>query len=139
VLASAAAGALAWSLHPLRVEVVAWANGRGHGQAVLLALVALLLHARAHRGAPASRWRAVAAPAACSLAALLSHPIVVGAAPAFLLLDVALGRLGGAAGWWTPAARRVLLERLPSARPRRRCWRCSAAGPTPRRGSGTTA
>lgn len=114
---AAAAGALAWSLHPLRAEVVAWSNSRGHAQATLLAFLALLLYVRAHRedGTAALPWRAVGLSAAAFLAALLSHPIAIGVAPLFVLADVHLGRLGGAAGWWSPAARRVLVEKLPYA------------------------
>jgi protein O-mannosyl-transferase len=115
VLASAAAGALAWSLHPLRAEVVAWSNSRGHVQAGLFTLLSLLTYLRAHRDdTPAPHpWRAVAVSAGCYLAALMSHPIAIGAAPLFVLLDVHLGRLGGVAGWWRGAARRVLLEKVP--------------------------
>ncbi len=115
--ACAALGALAWSLHPLRAEVEAWSNSRGHAQAGFFAVLSLLLYLRGRRpGAPERPpWRAAALPAACFLAALLSHPVALGVAPVFLLLDVHLGRLGGQAGWWTPAARRVLLEKLPFA------------------------
>jgi protein O-mannosyl-transferase len=117
VLVSAAAGALAWSLHPLRAEVVAWSNSRGHVQAGLFTVLSLLVYVRGHRDdAAAPRpWRTAVLSAGCFLAALLSHPIAIGAAPLFPLLDLHLGRLGGAAGWWTPAARRVLLEKLPFA------------------------
>jgi len=117
VVVAAAVGALAWSLHPLRVEVVAWSNSRGHAQATLFAFLSLLVYLRAHReGAPSPHpWRASALSVAAFLAALLSHPIAIGVAPVFVLLDVHLGRLGGQAGWWTPAARRVLLEKVPFA------------------------
>ena len=58
VLLSAAAGALAWSLHPLRVEVVAWANSRGHALAAFFLLLSLLLYVRTHRedAPPRRRW-----------------------------------------------------------------------------------
>lgn len=117
VLASAAAGALAWSLHPLRAEVVAWSNSRGHAQAAFFLLLSLLAYLRTHRegGPPRRAWPGTALAAAAFLAALLSHPFVIGATPLFLLLDVHLGRLGGASGWWSPPARRVLLEKLPFA------------------------
>jgi hypothetical protein len=117
VLASAAAGALAWSLHPLRVEVVAWSNSRGHAQAAFFLLLSLLAYLRAHRGLgpPRRTWPGTALAAAAFLAALLSHPFAIGATPLFLLLDVYLGRLGGPGGWWSPPARRVLLEKLPFA------------------------
>lgn len=117
VLLSAAAGALAWSLHPLRAEVVAWANSRGHAQAALFLLLSLLLYVRTHReDAPPQRRRAgTALAAAAYLAALMSHPIATSAAALYPLLDVYLGRLGGPSGWWSPAARRVLWEKLPFA------------------------
>lgn len=115
VLTCAAAGALAWSLHPLRVEVVAWSNSRGHAQAGLFTFLSLLAYLRAHRqDRPAPHfWRATVLPAALYLAALTSHPIAIGAAPVFVLLDLHLGRLGGQAGWWNPSTRRVMAEKLP--------------------------
>jgi len=117
VLVSAAAGALAWSLHPLRVEVEAWSNSRGHAQAGLLVFLALYAYLRGLREEAPRRgpFRAMALPAGLYLAALLCHPIAVGAAPIFVLLDLHLGRLGGAAGWWGPGPRRVVLEKLPFA------------------------
>lgn len=117
ILGSAAAGALLWSFHPLRVEVVAWCNSRGHAQAAFFTVLSLVVYLRAHRPERAARGPvARTAPAAAwYLAALLSHPIAVGALPIFPLLDVHLGRLGGEAGWWSRAARRVLLEKLPLA------------------------
>jgi tetratricopeptide (TPR) repeat protein len=117
VLVSAAAGALAWSLHPLRAEVVAWANSRGHAQAALFLLLSLLLYARARRedASPPRRWAGNGAALAAYLAALMSHPIATSAVALFPLLDVCIGRLGGPSGWWNPAARRVLWEKLPFA------------------------
>ena len=43
----ASAGALIWAVHPLRVEVVAWASGRMYCQAAFFLLIALITYLRA--------------------------------------------------------------------------------------------
>lgn len=99
---SAAAGALFWSLHPLRAEAVAWAVARGHA----LAFFFLLLCALAYlRSAQSRRW--YAASLSAYAAACLSYPSALGAALVPLLLDIEpLRRLHG-------RPRRVLAEKIP--------------------------
>jgi protein O-mannosyl-transferase len=100
--AATALGTLAWSIHPLRVEPVTWATDRSYSQALFFLLVALLLHLSWVQTRRRSRYvLAVVAFAA----AVLSYPIVLGAAGVLFLLDVApLGR---------PLDRRTVVEKLP--------------------------
>jgi tetratricopeptide (TPR) repeat protein len=116
--AGAAFAALLFSLHPLRVESVAWATERRDVLSGLFYLLAVLAYLRAceprppgERRAGAWYWVAVAA-AAC---ALLSKPMAVSLPVVLVLLDVyPLRRLGaGPSSWFAPAARRVWLEKLP--------------------------
>ena len=99
VSAAAAAAALLWSLHPLRVEPVAWITGRADvlcGTFVLLAIW-LYLEAVAGEGPDASRGR-LTASAASLAAGILSKGVAVTLPAVLLVLDVyplrRLGRLG---------------------------------------------
>jgi len=47
-LVCCALAALLWSLHPLRVEAVAWANGLPYGQTLFFLLLSLLTYLQAH-------------------------------------------------------------------------------------------
>ena len=115
LLLAASLGALLWSLHPLRVEPVAWANARGYSQALCLLLLSLLCYLRA--AAPAAQRRRMLLAASVLLygLSLLSHAIGLCLVLVLPILDaVPLDRLGGAAGWWrTQETRRVWLEKLP--------------------------
>ncbi|BDG07400.1 hypothetical protein [Anaeromyxobacter paludicola] len=107
---AAAAAALLWALHPLRVESVAWIVERKDvlsGCFALLATGAWLRYARRREeGGPAAAPYALAL--ALFVAAVLSKPMVVTWPAVLLLLDGLLGRLGDRAGW-----RRAILEKLP--------------------------
>lgn len=114
---AALAGALLWALHPLRVEVVAWASGRLYLQALALLLAATLAYLRA-QDAPAERgrpWRLAAL--AAYLASLLTYPVGLAYPVVLIALDVVvLRRLGPAVGgWWSSPARRVWREKVPFA------------------------
>ncbi|HLY37245.1 MAG TPA: tetratricopeptide repeat protein, partial [Candidatus Binatia bacterium] len=100
-LAGAALGALLWSVHPLRVESVAWVTERRDVLATFFTLVALLAYTRG--SIPATLAAAVFAVLAKASAMVI---------PVFLvILDVyPLRRLGGARGW---TVRRVWLEKVP--------------------------
>jgi tetratricopeptide (TPR) repeat protein len=110
---SAAFAALLFALHPLRVESVAWATERRDVLSGLFYLLTILAYLRAcERGERGRGWYWGAAGLfAC---ALLSKSIAVSVPVVLLILDVyPLRRLGGATGWWGPAARRVYLEKIP--------------------------
>ena len=106
--------ALAFGVHPLRVESVAWVTERRDvlsGLFYLLAVRAYLRYVAAR-----SAKGAYGAALGCFALALMSKSITVTLPGILVLLDIyPLRRLGGATGWVTPAARRVWLEKLPFA------------------------
>lgn len=109
--AGALVAALAFGIHPLRVESVAWVTERRDvlsGLFYILTLWAYLRYvARRSKGA---YWIALGSFAL----ALMSKSITASLPGVLVLLDIyPLKRLGGASGWLTPAARRVWLEKLP--------------------------
>ena len=110
--------ALTFSLHPLRVESVAWVTERRDVLSGLFFLLAIWAYLRycearaAERGG--GRWPYWAAVVLCGLA-LMSKVMAVSLPVILLLLDIyPLRRLGhGPRGWLGPSARAVLLEKLP--------------------------
>ncbi len=107
---AAAAGALFFSLHPLRVEGVAWASGLSHPLAAAFCFASTLAYLRA--GAAANRrvgWLVISW--VLFVAALFSKPAVVGLPFVFLLLDVyPMRRIGGERGWSGREPRRIWAE-----------------------------
>jgi Tfp pilus assembly protein PilF len=86
----AAWGALAWALHPLRVEPVAWATGLPYGLSLAFALGSVLvyLRGRGHRstkstGLVIDYWMAIALYAA----SILSYPMTLTLPLALLVLE----------------------------------------------------
>jgi hypothetical protein len=101
-------GALAFVLHPLNVESVAWISERKTVLASAFGLGAVFLYLeRAQRGARPVSWAVVACYAASLLAKAWFVPLPV----LLLVLDVVvLSRLGVAGKWpngWRVAARRI--------------------------------
>ncbi|OGK78412.1 MAG: hypothetical protein A2X52_19860 [Candidatus Rokubacteria bacterium GWC2_70_16] len=114
----AAAAALLFAVHPLRVESVVWLSERRDVLSGLFYLLTVLayLEAVAARSAGAvprgRRWYGAAL--VLFVAALLSKALVVSLPAVLVILDVyPLRRLGGEAGWGTPAARRIWAEKVP--------------------------
>ncbi|HEY5490017.1 MAG TPA: tetratricopeptide repeat protein [Gemmatimonadaceae bacterium] len=112
---SAAVAALAWSLHPLRVESVAWITERRDVLSGAFYFGALLAYLRSCT-VPARRagwyWVSVLA----FVAALLSKATAVTLLAVLVIVNVyPLGRIGGAAGWWNDAARRAWRDLVPFA------------------------
>lgn len=109
-----ALAAMLWSLNPLRVESVAWSCGRIYLAATALFLGALLAYLRAAReerdGRSGSRWRWLAVGA--YLASLLTYPIALFGAWAFVLLEIyPLRRVPVNAPWRAP--RKVWIQLAP--------------------------
>jgi tetratricopeptide (TPR) repeat protein len=110
-----AVAALAFAIHPLRVESVAWITERRDMLSLLFGLASVLAyvrsradHTRAHRW----YWGSVVL-FACTL---LSKATLVTLPAIFLLLNVyPLRRLGGGVGWSSAGARRVYRELAPFA------------------------
>jgi tetratricopeptide (TPR) repeat protein len=106
----AVVGTLAYSLHPMRVESVAWITERRDvlcGFFVLLSVLAYLRRVEAERkGEPGVRWLALSI--AAFAASLLSKALGVALPAVLLILDVyPLGRFKA------ESRGRVLLEKLP--------------------------
>ena len=116
---SAVFAALFFSLHPLRVEAVAWATERRDVLSGFFYLLTLLwyLKACAPGEDEAARPRRLAMAAGLYLVSLLSKGIGVSLPAVLILLDIyPLRRLPDAAGQWlSPQARGVWLEKLPFA------------------------
>lgn len=107
--ACAAAGALFFSLHPLRVEPVAWISARGQMQAATFTFLTLLAYLRAQRE-PARRGGWLALSVVLFAVCMLSRKLAIALPAVLLVIDhYALGRF--AREPW----RRVLLEKLPFA------------------------
>ena len=114
---AAAFAALFFSLHPLRVEAVAWASARGDVVAPAFFLVALLCYlqaaAPADRAPPHRRWfiYSLLAYALSLLAKGSTIPFPL----ALVALDIyPLGRLPGRTGkWFSSETQRVWWEKVP--------------------------
>jgi protein O-mannosyl-transferase len=119
LLVASAVAALIWAIHPLRVEVVAWASGRIYCQGMfflLTAAIAYLESVRAQRAAQfrARRWWLVAAIVAYA-ASSLTYPIGLTFVAVLLVLDVYVLRRIEANGEVSRSSqlRAVLIEKIP--------------------------
>ena len=88
------AGTLVWALHPLRVEVVAWASARIYAQSGCFLLVGTWCYLRALESAPGSpaAWRFRWAAAVALALSLLTYPISLSFVGVLVVLD-----------WYLPA------------------------------------
>jgi Flp pilus assembly protein TadD len=111
----AAAAALFFSIHPLRVESVVWITERRDLTSGFFFLLAVLsyLEAHARAGGPRTGWRLASLGA--TVLALGSKAIVMGLPLVLVILDVyPLRRLGPAPrDWLNERARPVWLEKIP--------------------------
>ena len=117
---AAAVAALFFALHPLRVEVVAWAVERQDalsGFFFLLTILLYLLAAKRQDGRVTARRLLLVASIGCYVLALLSKVMVVTLPVVLLVLDVyPLRRLkGNPLNWISRRFRPVLLEKVPYA------------------------
>jgi tetratricopeptide (TPR) repeat protein len=111
---SAAAVALAFALHPLRVESVAWATERRDVLSGFFYLLTILAYLRSCQVAERRRWTWYGGALALFGCALLSKSIAVSLPVILLILDVyPLRRIGGPVGWWSARVRAVYLETVP--------------------------
>ena len=107
--------ALAFAVHPLRVESVAWITERRDMLSLLFSLACVLVYLRALGDSTRFRrwytWSLV-----LYVCALLSKATAVTLPAALLVMNVVpLRRLGGGRGWWSVEARRVYAEIVPYA------------------------
>jgi protein O-mannosyl-transferase len=112
--AGAAIAAALYAVHPLRAEAVAWVSCQTFLHSALFWLLAILAYLRAHRDDRPRPWL-LAGCWALALAAMLSKAVAVTLPLVLVILDFyPLRRLGGGRGrTFSPAARRVWLEKLP--------------------------
>jgi protein O-mannosyl-transferase len=109
--------ALFFALHPLQVEVVAWAIGREMAVAGFFFFLTLLCYLKAFenesKGAP--HWRWMGAAWLFYAMSLLGKEVAMTLPFALLVMDVyPLRRLGGERGrWFGPQVRRLWWEKVP--------------------------
>src|SRR5213593_2360972 len=110
---SAGFAALVFAIHPLRAESVAWVTERRDVLSGLFYLSAILVYLRACEREARGRGRYWLSVAMFGCA-LLSKSMVVNLPVVLVILDVyPLRRLGGSIGWWSEAARRIYIEKIP--------------------------
>lgn len=105
-----------FAVHPLRVEVVAWASCQPYLVCTFFCLLTILCYFRAFPVESAARRGWIGLAFICFLAALLSKAVAVGIPIVLLILDAyPLRRIGWKeiGGWFGAAGRRVWLEKLP--------------------------
>jgi Tfp pilus assembly protein PilF len=110
-----AAAALFFAIHPLRAESVAWITERRDVLSGCFFLLAVLTYLVMVAAGASTRRRWLAISVAAYALAVMSKAIVVTLPAVLLILDVyPLRRLDPRPWtWFTPPARRVLLEKLP--------------------------
>ncbi len=115
LLIGSAIAALAWAIHPLRAETVAWASARIYCQATLFVLVSTWSYLRANESTGSTRTKWLAASVITFLASLLTYPIAIGFVCVLILLDYfPLRRFSlSRESILSRATRRVWLEKIP--------------------------
>ncbi|HEU4440202.1 MAG TPA: tetratricopeptide repeat protein [Methylomirabilota bacterium] len=112
----ALAAALFFSIHPLRVESVAWATERRDVLSGLWFLLAVLTYLVAVDRSGVRRRRWLAGSVACYALALMSKAIVMTLPAVLLILDIyPLRRIDRWRAWATAEGRRALAEKVPYA------------------------
>ncbi len=114
---SAALATALFAVHPLRVEIVAWATVQSYLLCALFSMLAVLAYLRAFPLDSSPRWGWLAGSFLLFVAALLFHAPAVTLPAVLLILDVyPLRRFPDETGrWFGAAARRALLEKIPFA------------------------
>ncbi len=104
-----------FAVHPLRVEVVAWASCQPYLPCALFSMLAVLAYLQAFERGTDPRRSWLAAAFVLFVAALLSHAIAVSLPAVLVILDVyPLRRFGDGPGrWFGLAARRAWREKVP--------------------------
>ena len=109
---AAAFTALVFSIHPLRVESVAWVTERRDVVSLFFCLLTVITYLRATTGETLKRGP-YALAILCFTAALLSKGTSVSVPAVLLILNFFPLRRVGPGSWWTPSARRAYAEVMP--------------------------
>ena len=110
--ASSLAAAM-FAVHPLRVEVVAWASCQPYLPCALFSLLAIIAYLHAFDGDNGPRIGWLVAAWLLFLAAQLSKAVAVMLPAVLVIIDIAVLRRIGPGDWAGPLARRVWREKLP--------------------------
>ena len=102
-----------YAVHPLRVELVAWASPQAYLPSITFSLLATLAYLRAHPASGVFRRSWMIGSSVLIVLAVLTKGSAVVLPFVFLILDAyPLGRLGPGRPSW-PAVRKVLVEKAP--------------------------
>ena len=116
---SAGLAALLWSVHPMRVEPVAWCTDRTYCQALLFLLLTLLFYLRANESGIGivRHYILLTVSVVLYIVSLLSYAIGITFFLVLPVLDIYLLRKfdDGGGLWKSTANRRMLLEKIPFA------------------------
>jgi predicted negative regulator of RcsB-dependent stress response len=118
---TASIATLLWSLHPLRVEPVAWVSALGHNQAVLFLLLSTLCYIKAIDSESDKKryFFLIVSSFIFYTFSLFSYAIGITYFGILLIFDIFLfKRIKSNIGWWkSQAAKKVLLEKIIFANP----------------------
>jgi protein O-mannosyl-transferase len=116
---SAGLAALLWSVHPMRVEPVAWCTDRTYCQSLLFLLLSLLFYLRANEPETdiGRHYMLLTVSVVLYIVSLLSYAIGMTFFLVLLVLDIyPLRKFDAGSGWWKSSTnRRTLLEKIPFA------------------------
>ena len=83
-------GAVIWAIHPLRVEVVAWANCQMYAQALLFVLLSTFLYLRGIQAESSKRFWSLLGSTFFLLLSLLTYPVAFGFVAVLFVIDIFL-------------------------------------------------
>lgn len=108
-------GALVWAVHPLRAEVVGWANCQMYTQSLFFLLVSALAYLVASTKPQPLRTAVFWGAVGSFLLSLLTYPTGIGFLAVLVAVDIWLLRRlpESPKQWWAPVNRGVLLEKVP--------------------------
>lgn len=119
ITVSAGLAALLWSVHPMRVEPVAWCTDRTYCQSLLFLLLSLLFYLQANTSnmGIGRRYMLLTVSIMLYIFSLLSYAIGMTFFLVLLVMDIyPLGNFDTGSGLWkSPTNRRTLLEKIPFA------------------------
>ena len=103
--------ALLWSLHPLRVEPVAWVTGFPYHLTTVFLLLSVMAYQRVNAGASAFRQQMFWLSVGLYVLAIATYPIALGFVCVLLALDAI--RLQGKAMEVSAETKRLVVEKIP--------------------------